>query len=130
MQEALVSVHQHLGQLRDPAAFPGWFKRIVRRQCRRVAQRHRQRSEMPAADLPLTSDRGAAGHGAADHGNPDRARDLARVLDRLPPHERLALRLFYWEGYSYREISGLLGLPLSTVKKRLYSARQRLKTML
>jgi RNA polymerase sigma factor (sigma-70 family) len=41
----------------------------------------------------------------------------------LPPPERLVTVLFYGWRYSYREVSALLQIPLSTVKKRLYSAR-------
>jgi DNA-directed RNA polymerase specialized sigma24 family protein len=48
----------------------------------------------------------------------------------LPTHERLVTVLFYGYRYSYNEISAFLKIPLTTVKKRLYSARQRLKVQL
>ena len=35
-QEAFVVAWQKLAQLREPAAFPGWFKRIVLTQCNRL----------------------------------------------------------------------------------------------
>jgi DNA-directed RNA polymerase specialized sigma24 family protein len=35
-QEAFIVAWQKLGQLREPAAFPGWFKRIVLTQCNRL----------------------------------------------------------------------------------------------
>jgi len=38
--------------------------------------------------------------------------------------------LFYGRGYSYREVSAFLKIGLPTVKKRLYSARQKLKGQL
>ena len=37
-QDAFVSAWQKLSQLREPAAFPGWFKRIVLRQCNRLTR--------------------------------------------------------------------------------------------
>jgi Sigma-70, region 4 len=48
----------------------------------------------------------------------------------LPTHERLVMVLFYGYRYSYNEVSALLKIPLTTVKKRLYSARQKLKVQL
>ena len=37
-QEAFIVAWQKLGQLREPAAFPGWFKRIVLTQCNRLTR--------------------------------------------------------------------------------------------
>src|SRR5688500_20224711 len=37
-QEAFVVAWQKLAQLREPAAFPGWFKRIVLTQCNRLTR--------------------------------------------------------------------------------------------
>src|SRR5215467_9981996 len=37
-QEAFVIAWQKLAQLREPAAFPGWFKRIVVTQCTRLTR--------------------------------------------------------------------------------------------
>mgnify|MGYP006247020745 CR=1 FL=1 len=34
-QEAFLHAYSHLGQLRQPEAFPGWFRRIVYKQCDR-----------------------------------------------------------------------------------------------
>src|SRR4051812_7110747 len=39
VQEAFISAYEHLGQLKDPSAFPGWFKRIVLSQCTRLMRR-------------------------------------------------------------------------------------------
>src|SRR2546423_12398379 len=36
VQEAGIEALLHLPQLREPAAFPGWFRQIVFRQCTRV----------------------------------------------------------------------------------------------
>jgi RNA polymerase sigma factor (sigma-70 family) len=120
VQEALLAAYQNLGQLREPAAFPGWFQRIVRSQCHRVGRRHRLQTERPDPDPRCST---------TDNRRAELARELVHCLEYLPQHEYVALRLFYWEGCSYQEISQRLNLPLSTVKKRLYSARQRLKGM-
>ncbi len=48
----------------------------------------------------------------------------------LPQPERLVTVLFYGRRYSYSEVSAFLKIELPTVKKRLYSARQKLKGQL
>jgi DNA-directed RNA polymerase specialized sigma24 family protein len=48
----------------------------------------------------------------------------------LPEHERLVTMLFYGCRYSYNEVSAYLKIPITTVKKRLHSARQKLKVQL
>jgi hypothetical protein len=45
----------------------------------------------------------------------------------LPEKERLATTLFYVNGYTQTDIGDFLEIPVSTVNKRLYTARQRLK---
>src|SRR5205085_10753722 len=45
----------------------------------------------------------------------------------LPENERLVTTLFYVNGYTQADIGEFLQIPQTTVTKRLYSARQRLK---
>jgi RNA polymerase sigma-70 factor (ECF subfamily) len=123
-QEAFVVAWQKLSQLREPAAFGGWLKRIVLSQCNRF--RRAQRLTM----VPL--DAGAAAK-SNDLG-PDRSAErhdlLTKVLQAirgLPENERLVTTLFYVNGYTQADIAEFLEAPVSTVNKRLYSARQRLK---
>ena len=49
------------------------------------------------------------------------------ALERLTPEHREALRLTHVEGFKLREVAELLGLPLGTVKSRVYYALQALR---
>ncbi|MHC4716789.1 MAG: RNA polymerase sigma factor, partial [Planctomycetota bacterium] len=40
-QEAFLEAFVNLPKLRNPAAFPGWFRRVVFRRCSRLARRAR-----------------------------------------------------------------------------------------
>ena len=42
-QEAFFEAYRTLGQLREPAAFAGWFRRIVFKQCDRITRDKRPR---------------------------------------------------------------------------------------
>lgn len=54
---------------------------------------------------------------------------LTAVL-ALPPKERAAVHLFYYEGYQAKEIAGMTGEAEGTVRARLSRARQKLRAML
>lgn len=56
--------------------------------------------------------------------------DLYQALQRLPSDNREALLLCEYEGYSYEEIAELTSVPLSTVRKRIFRARRKLREWL
>ncbi len=123
-QEAFVESWFCLHQLRDPKAFPGWFRQIVFTKSRRVARR------TPPDSVALDS----AAEVAAGEPLPDRhsenaelAARIAAAVRRLPEHERAATALYYMSGYTQTEVAEFLGAPLGTVKHRLHSARRRLR---
>jgi RNA polymerase sigma-70 factor (ECF subfamily) len=57
----------------------------------------------------------------------DKTADLNEALARLEAEERALLWLREVEGYSYAEMSDILGVPLGTVKSKLFSARAALR---
>lgn len=58
------------------------------------------------------------------------AQQVRRALRRLPAEQRAALVLKYYLELSEVEMVAQLNRPLSTIKWRLYTARQRLKDLL
>ena len=123
-QEAFLDAYLNLSKLRDPAAFPGWFRRII------IGHSNRQRRSQPVTTVPLEDAGSLYTH------LPDPAltleemqlrQDVHSAIQRLPRSQRLVTVLFYVEGYSQQEIADYLELPVSTVKKRLFDARQNFK---
>lgn len=123
VQEAFLTAYQKIDQLRDPAAFPAWLRRIVLTYCHRVTRR-----KAPHL-LPLED--GEASSRQADPAASVEDRELkeqvTRAVRALPEHERVVTELFYITGYSQQEIAERLVLPLTTVKKRLQYAREHLR---
>ena len=122
-QEAFIGAYLNLHQLRDPAAFPGWLKRLVCTRCSRHRRLHR------AVAAPSTAD-------DLSNPGPDPAAELIAREDhervregvrRLPDREREALTLFYLGEASHAEMASFLQVPVSTVKFRLHAARRRLR---
>ncbi len=123
-QEAFVVAWQKLSQLREPAAFPGWFKRIVLTQCNRLTRSKRLQILPLEEHLNASVDPGP--HAAAER--EDLLTKVLVAINALPEKERLVTTLFYVNGYTQTDIGDFLELPISTVNKRLYSARKRLKS--
>ena len=55
---------------------------------------------------------------------------ILQALEDLSLVNRQAVIGFYLQGYSYEELAELLGVPISTVKGRLFQGRKHLKTLL
>ncbi|MHC4714197.1 MAG: sigma-70 family RNA polymerase sigma factor, partial [Planctomycetota bacterium] len=126
-QEAFVQVYRDLKTLREPAAFPAWFRRIVFKHC----DRSRRRKSITAAPLRTSGREPVAEEDPAGAAQQREATDkILAAVGALPEKERTATTLFYIDGYSVSEVAHFLGAPVSTVKTRLHSARKRLKERL
>jgi RNA polymerase sigma factor (sigma-70 family) len=123
-QEAFITAWRNLDQLRKPEAFPGWFRRIVLTQCNRMTRGKR----LDTTALQMVGDvfAGEADPLAAYEAKERRTEVLAAIRE-LPEHERMVTTLFYIGDYSQNEIATFLEAPLTTVKKRLFSAREKLR---
>ncbi|MGH9966329.1 MAG: sigma-70 family RNA polymerase sigma factor [Pyrinomonadaceae bacterium] len=123
-QDAFVIAWQKLDQLREPNAFPGWFKRIVLSQCNRLTRQ--SRLQIVPLDVGANSPADDPGpHMVAE--KHELLNKVLRAIKALPDKERLVTTLFYVNGYTQADIGEFLEVPVSTVNKRLYTARQRLK---
>ena len=112
LQDAYLLVYQNIHQLKEPRAFWGWFKRILVNRCLRVHRRP------PAAELPDEP--------LAVAPEPSETRlDINQAFSKLSPSDRTVLGLREILDYTYEEIAQLLEVPLTTVKTRLYNARNR-----
>lgn len=117
VQEALLAAWRGLDALRDPEAFPAWFRRLVIRSALRAAGRNGRVVELDVA-VP------------APPGELDRAlerRTLARAFGRLEPKDRVLLTLHHFWGLPVAETAQHLGIPEGTVKSRVHHAMARLR---
>jgi RNA polymerase sigma factor (sigma-70 family) len=126
-QEAFIEAYLDLPKLGEPAAFPGWFRRIVFKQSDRVTRgKHiptmplENAHHIPMADFSL----------AAFIEERERDERVCRAVEDLPDHERIVTLLFYSTGYALKDIAAFLEVPITTIKKRLHDARKHLKASL
>ena len=124
-QEALLRAYRKFEQLREPQRLRGWLVRVAFRLAldrARSAKRRENRETLwaqPArfASAPTAEDLAASSEFQAH---------FDRAMDTLPDRLRLVLLLFAIEGQSLDEVAGTLGVPVGTVKSRLFVARKKL----
>ena len=56
--------------------------------------------------------------------------ELLEILDKLPANYRAVIHLYYYEGYSVKEIAMILSISESNVQVRLKRARDKMKVLL
>jgi RNA polymerase sigma-70 factor (ECF subfamily) len=124
-QEALAKAYRSFRQLRDRERFRSWLVRMTWRLAidRRRGDRRRSMREQTADTSvdPTTVDVLQA---------KERADRLWEAIDALPDKLRVAIVLANIEGHDTAEVAALVGVPVGTVKSRLFLARQRLKELL
>ncbi|MEJ6627435.1 MAG: sigma-70 family RNA polymerase sigma factor [Actinomycetes bacterium] len=81
-----------------------------------------------AASASHTSDQGKSAEDEVLENLPDG--DVKRALQEIPEEFRLAVFYADVEGYSYKEIAEILGIPSGTVMSRLHRGRKLLRTLL
>jgi len=133
VQEAFVSAYQSLRQLADGARFAAWLARITVNAARAILRR--DKAKVSLADCASTANlQPRVGSveltPAAFASRGEEAEALKAGLGRLPEAQRVALMLRYAADMTYEQIAAYLDLPASTVRGRLYTARQALKALL
>jgi RNA polymerase sigma-70 factor (ECF subfamily) len=68
--------------------------------------------------------------GAESDGAAEAEEKIGRALLELKPDDRAVVVLRHFVSFSYDEISDVLGVPVKTVKSRLFTARERLRQVL
>ena len=119
VQDALLTAWLSLDQVRDPEAFPGWFRTLVVRSALRVARRRGQ-----VVELVVLSGTEAADDGlerSVDH------RLLRLAFDRVSSDDRALLTLRYLWDLPVSDVGDALGIPDGTVKSRTHAAIGRLR---
>jgi len=93
-----------------------WLVRVTVNLCKSRLRLHWRKKSAPLLDTyPAKS---------------DEQQDITQAVLALPPNYRVAINLFYYHGYSTREIAEITERKESTIRKDLTRARRLLKDFL
>jgi RNA polymerase sigma-70 factor, ECF subfamily len=129
VQETYLHAFEHADQLKSLAACKVWLFRIMRNRFISLHRAARARPELvvvegdleklPAADeVALQLERAAIARMS-------RAA-IEKAIARLPEEMRATVTMCDIEGFSYHDISEIVGCPVGTVRSRIARAREQL----
>ena len=122
-QDVFLRLAQSATEFSSQEHLKAWLLRVAVNRCHDVARLRSRRPAVPLDSMPFEpSDAGPL--------SPDEVRALWEAVGELPESMRVVIHLYYQEGYSGKEIAGLLSLEPSTVRTRLQRARAQLKISL
>ncbi len=123
-QDVFLKAYQALGKLEDTAKFSGWLFRIAHNEAYSLLRRNR------LDDAEITFDPSTANLGGGRMYPMELSLTVERALGKLTPEQREAVLLKVFQGFKFEEMAEVLGIPVSTVKSRLYTALDLLKDVL
>ncbi len=123
-QDIFVRVYERLSTCEDAEKFVSWLLRIARNAC--IDHLRRRKARPPRQDIPADDMVGLRHGGPTPEDNlisSTRQRLVHRALQKLSEINREIIVLKDIQGLPLEEISGMLDLPLGTVKSRSSRAR-------
>lgn len=132
-QDTFLRVWERAGTYRaDRGKVATWLARISRNRAIDVLRARRARGIVPS--VPVDETISAPAGSGSDPGEKlwQSLRDerVREAVASLPPEQRRALTLAFFQGYTHAQIAGILGEPLGTVKTRIRDAMIKLRARL
>ncbi len=133
LQEAFMKAFAALHTFNKEFAFSTWLYKIAINTT--IDHLRKKKLQTYSLDKPIQSKEGELKREYADvHATTDnellsseKSSLIAQAIAELPDHYREAIILRHTEEKSYEEIAALTGVPLGTVKARIFRAREMLK---
>lgn len=125
VQDAFVKAYRSLHKFRGDAKLESWFFRIVINEAHNHRRWRKVREAFGAVDAEETPE--PAPRKASD---PLAREAIASALEELSGKQRECFVLVHMEGFTVREVSGMLGMAEGTVKHHLHRALRKLRASL
>jgi len=130
LQDAFVRAFKALDRFEMKASFATWFYRIVFNVCSSALSKRNRAFEISinengaADDLNMPAE---ASTPEIDIESFEFQQIVREEIERMAPAYGAILTLFFIQEFGYEEIVEVTGLPLGTVKNRLFRARMMLR---
>ncbi len=126
-QDVFLKAYQNLRKLEDPARFAPWLFRIAHNEA--YSMFHKRKPETESEAAPDGVEDGITVAGSSIYPI-ELSLAVSAALERLSQDQREAVVLKIYQGFKFEEMAEILECPVSTVKSRLYTALDLLKTEL
>lgn len=125
LQEGFIKVFTQIHQYRNEGALEGWIRRIIVHTCINILKKNKKFSD--SVDII---------HASSVHVNEEvipsimQAKQVVECIRTLPIGYRTVLNLYAIEGYSHKEIAGMLDIEESTSRSQYTRAKAMLEEIL
>lgn len=119
VQNAFVKLLRTDTQFSDEEHVRKWLIRVTVNECKNVWKSFWHRNIISFDELEKEP----------EYTEPDKQEILSEIM-KLPAKYSIVIHLYYYEGYSVKEIAQILSISESNVQIRLMRARNKLKEML
>ncbi len=126
--DVMLEVWRGAGRFRGASKVSTWLIGIARHKALTLMRRRPLPTD-PVEEVAATLDApGVDPLGQLEES--EKAQQVRQALQALSSEHREVLELAFAHALSYQEIAGLVGIPVNTVKTRVYYAKQQLKRIL
>jgi RNA polymerase sigma-70 factor, ECF subfamily len=136
-QDVFIEIYQSLENFREEAKLSTWIYRISVTKSLDFLRRKNRKKRMGKFKRLFNIDDVAERLEQPSGSNPDknvekmeRDRILQQAIDRLPENQKIAVTLSKYEGFSNKEISGIMNTSVSSVESLIHRAKVNLKKKL
>lgn len=130
-QEVYIKAWRNLENYKEEGKFKQWLGALAANVCRDYFKSKQYKiSAGEVLDEELLETAAAPENQEEALDSKTRQKIILKAVDSLPSKLRKIVILFEFEGWDYEQISRKTGLPLGTVKSRLFNARKILSEKL
>jgi RNA polymerase sigma-70 factor (ECF subfamily) len=119
-QNTFFKLYTYTKSFNDDEHVKAWLLRCAINECKNHLRSHWYRFSAPlesAKDMTCSD-------------NTDHDDEMLGIMKKLSKNNRIALYMYYYEGYTIEEIGHILDVSSDTVSSRLHRGRQQLKKLL
>ena len=127
-QDVFMHAFRKIGQLQNPRCLAGWLRRMTARMGMNRFGKVRAASGLDAE--VLDNHPGHVAEAGEEMESHEDALQVREAIHRLKPLDRQVLEAHYLQGQSIETMSARFDAPEGTIKRRLHTARHRLKALL